>query len=141
MDFKTQKIIHMQTIKDNSKDSLTRIYNTTKRVFELFDEYKAEFFTLEDVYANKNMKAYNLLSRLRGMLIYEAMNRELLFEIPLAKQWRSTCGINEKGRENQKAAALKFVKDKFDIDLGKNDDQAESVCIAWAMSLKYKDYD
>jgi Holliday junction resolvasome RuvABC endonuclease subunit len=140
MQTETQKIIYMDTYKDDNKEPFSRLYSMTKNVFEAFDKYNCELFTLENVYANGNMKAYNLLSQLQGMLIWNCEIRDVAFEIPLASQWRKSIGIKSKKRIDQKKEAVQFVNERYKLNLtDKQDDMAESCCIATAMSLKYKD--
>ncbi len=132
----TNTIFYHDTLKEKDKDSFIRIHNMKVRIFDIFDKYSCDFFTLENIYQNINPRGTITSARLQGALIEECMERNIKFDMPLAKQWRKVCGIVAKGRTNQKLAALQFVKDKFGLDLGNKDDEAEAICIAYSVSKR-----
>jgi len=60
--------------------------------------------------------------------------KKYLFFTISPSQWKSTCGIKGRKREEQKKNAQLFVKKKFDIDV--DEDIADAICQGWHVAVK-----
>lgn len=129
------KLIYSCVLQESDQDYVKRIYNMTNNLFKLFDEYKCEVISFENVTYQHNALALIELAQLQGMILSKCLDKSLLYLIPRATEWRSVCGFSGGRRAEQKEQAIDFVKNKYDIDV--SDDESEAICQGWAMSNKY----
>ena len=95
------------------------------------DQVMIEDVLIEDVHHNHTV--FKALTYLQGFVLNLMNNYKITkVEFCTASQWRKKCGIKTgKGikREELKAEDIKFVKEKFNIDV--NDDVADAIGIGW----------
>ena len=133
----SRKLLYSTTIEEKDKNYFNRIYNMRNRIFDTFEKYKCEVISFEGCTYQNNAQALIMLAQLQGMILSTCMDKELLYIIPKATEWRSICEFKGGRRDVQKQLAIQFVKDKYDLDLSDKDDEAEAICLAWAISEKH----
>lgn len=93
-------------------------------------EYNIALVTFEDVQKQLSMQTYKQLSYLQGVLKNYCYSNNIPYAILKPSEWRSVLNIKGRKREEVKANAIKYIKDKFNLDVG--EDEAESICIGLA---------
>jgi Holliday junction resolvasome RuvABC endonuclease subunit len=98
---------------------------------------KAEVVVIEDTQQQVNANTYKILCELKGVLENLIYEKGFLYFVLSPSEWRSIVGIKGRKREDIKKECLKFIKDNFDLELLDNDDVAEAILMAYAVSIKY----
>lgn len=118
----------------------SRINMVKKIMVKMIEKYDIECVILEDIFLKISpkgiMQGYNAfkgLSELLGVLIDSLFEMNIRFFVVKPSVWRSTCKIKGKNKI-QKDNAIKFVKDKFGIDV--KVDTAEAIAIGYHASKK-----
>ncbi len=123
----------------SEKDIDVRIDNMIKNLIDLIKVLKPDVVYIEDSWkAGKvlNIETTKKLTNIIGAVRCLCIENKSLFNSVYPSEWRSAIGIDGgKGtkREEFKERAVKWVKQKFDIDV--SDDEAEGVCIAYAGNI------
>ena len=110
--------------------------NTLYRQFE-FDEV---FF--EDIQNQNNNETYKKLAYVQATIMIWCYNNDIRFHILSPSHWRKIlkdeCGVSfGRKREEQKEAAIKFIKQTFDKDV--TSDEADSIALGYAALLEKDD--
>ena len=110
--------------------------NTLYRQFE-FDEV---FF--EDIQNQNNNETYKKLAYVQATIMIWCYNNDMRFHILSPSHWRKIlkdeCGVSfGRKREEQKEAAIKFIKQTFDKDV--TSDEADSIALGYAALLEKDD--
>ena len=114
------------------KDAYKRVNTMLMKICEILNKYDIEKVYMEKaICKGGNVDITIKLAYLSGGMSLYCIQNDIEFNNPLPSTWRSMVGIpNGRGivRDEQKAAAIKAVKDEYGIDVG--DDVAESICLA-----------
>lgn len=143
-------------IKENDELILYRFFDLTKLPIEQSVEsridlmknimlkyiykYQVSFVTLEDVFLKttkgvySNYNSFKVLCELLGVLKNKLYSENILYQLIKPSEFRSTCKIKGREREEQKLNAIKFVKEKYNLDV--EEDLAEAICMAYHTSKK-----
>ena len=139
--FENKQLINYGCITSSSTDLIKRIHimiDNLKNIIE--NNQNIEKIIVEEVrpesgYGAGNIQTHKALMYLQAaleFLIHDFFPKiEITYIYP--SSWRSICGISTgRGikRTSLKEADIKFVKDKFNIEV--NDDIADSICIGYA---------
>lgn len=116
------------------KDYTEKISNIKKWLNKTIKKYQPEICSIEDIQFQNNYDTYRKLAELKGVLENNLFEKEFLYFTIPASQWRSTCGVKGRKREEQKKNAQIFVKNKFNIDVG--EDEADAICQGWHVVTK-----
>jgi len=98
-------------------------------VEELIKKTKAEIIVVEDVQQQSNSQVFKKLSLLLGVLICLFKQNDMLYHIVPSTKWKSYCEIKGRKREEQKINAIRFVKEKYGIDV--SDDVADAISLGF----------
>jgi Holliday junction resolvasome RuvABC endonuclease subunit len=121
------------------KDRLNELINTYEiSIVGLEDTFMQKFYNPKTKSMQNNVQVFKTLSKLLGVLECNLFEREMCSITWTASEWRSKCNYKfGKTRQEQKDNAIKFVREKFDIDTD-DDNIAEAICIAYATVKKAK---
>lgn len=100
----------------------------------IIKKYNPEVFAIEEIQQQINVSTFQKLAELKGVVENNLFNKEYLYFIIRSSEWKSTCEIKGKKRDEQKANAQKFVKEKFNIKV--DSDTADAICIGWHIVIK-----
>lgn len=109
------------------KDYDERVLNIKKWINEIIQKTKPEAFALEDVQQQVNANTFKKLSELLGVLKNNFCENEYLYLIIAPTQWKSHLKIKGRKRQEQKENTVKFIKQKYGIDV--SEDIADSIGI------------
>lgn len=125
-----EELIHYG-IKDFGKidDFTERISEIKKMQNDYIEKYNPEICSIEDIQQQVNPKTFKQLAELKGVLENNLFEKEFLYFIVASTQWKSTCNVKGRKREEQKKNAQLFVKNKFNIDV--SEDEADAICQGW----------
>lgn len=139
--FNNNKLESYKLITASSTDLINRIQKITKEIKETIEENKdIEKVVLEEVHidsedvATKNIATHRALMWAQAAINFMLHDNypNIIIEYVYPGTWRKTCGIKTgRGvrRDTLKAADIKFVKDKYNIDV--NDDIADAICLGY----------
>lgn len=114
---------------------LDRIIFIEKEIKELIYAKSVEFVAIEELVSFRNASSTRALLGLLMHLQIELKKKNVLTMLTRPSEWRKSCGISGKRREEYKANAIKHVKDVYNLNV--NDDEADAICIAeWASGLE-----
>lgn len=121
----------------NNKDQTTRSMEMTKDILSHLDSYNPVIIAIEDTYCGGNVDVMKKLGRLQGAIYAWCILHDADFNIYLPSSWRSEYGDIFKGKKRNecKQLAIKYVKDKYNLDV--NDDEAEAILIGESTVKKY----
>lgn len=129
------KLTDYGVITKSEKDSEVRIYEMVKTIKELFEKIKPNVVILEGIQLQRgNVKAFTILARLQGMIIFTLMEMNVPYKIVPPVTWKSCLGINKKpagenARDWQKKASIDKMENLYKVDLKGNDDIADAMGI------------
>lgn len=123
------KLISYGTIKTPKKvDLIDKIIYIEEHIKQIIKAKKVEFIVIEDLAMTRSAATTKALSGLLYDLLVEFRKREILVVTARPSEWRKVCGIKGKKRDELKQSAIKFVKQRYKIDV--NDDEADAIGIA-----------
>lgn len=123
------KLISYGTIKTPKKvDLIDKIIYIEEHIKQIIKAKKIEFIVIEDLAMTRSAATTKALSGLLYDLLVEFRKREILVVTVRPSEWRKVCGIKGKKRDELKQNAIKFVKQRYKIDV--NDDEADAIGIA-----------
>lgn len=121
----------------NATKELTERINEIKKWLQaMISEHDVDFIGLENIQletygrdkASYQVKTYNALARLQGVLLDTCFEASVDCDLAYAKEWRKYCGVGEGlGRENKKKQAQDKVKLWYGLDC--TQDEADAICI------------
>lgn len=117
---------------DEGYDSITRMRIMGEKIAAIIDRRNPRYVVIEQVQFQRNYKVYSQLSQLQGVLFHILFERKIEFTLVEPTKWRSFSKIKGKNREEQKAAAIQAVYEKYDVKV--TDDIADAIGIGlWAV--------
>ena len=138
--FEKDKLIYYKCITESSNNVLKRITNITKAIANILLEYKPDLVIIEDPLpadVHNNIDVYKKLTYLQGFIVVTLDSFGISYALVTASHWRKKCGIKTGTgikREELKSSDIKFVKNKFGLDV--NDDIADAIGIGWCGVLE-----
>lgn len=134
--FKDKELVYYECISATHSDAFVRIKYMVSQIKYIYEKWHINTVIMEDVIpedVRHNQSVFKVLHYLQAavVLMLHDYNQEVEFYI--SSEWRKKCGIRTgRGitRDMVKAADLKFVKDKYNLDV--NDDIADAICIGYA---------
>jgi Holliday junction resolvasome RuvABC endonuclease subunit len=129
-DTDTKKLLEYG-VKDFSKvkDPDERLSKIKTKMNQLIQELKAEVFSIEETQYQGMIKVYKNLCELMGVIKNNFYEQEMAYIVVKSSEWKGTCGIKGKKREEQKRNAQAFVKEMFGIDA--SEDVCDAICQGW----------
>ena len=115
------------------KDLELRFRNMCSEIHKLIQDNSPDYVVLEDVALQTNPSTLTTLARLQGAIIQSLLIYKIPYSIYKPSSWRKVlCFSQGRGiaRKELKKQAIKYVKDKFDIDA--KEDICEAICIGQA---------
>lgn len=97
---------------------------------KLYSTYKPDMISIEDIQQQKNPLTFKKLAHLQGLLINYLHINGIPYMILKPSEWRSKLGIKGAKREIQKRNSIKYILNKYNIDV--TDDESDSICIGLA---------
>lgn len=93
-------------------------------------EHEIEYIAFEDIQSQGNVETYKKLAYCQAAIYLYCYFNEIPCSTLGPSHWRSLLGIKGRKREEQKKAAIEYVKDKYEINC--TSDEADAVCIGAA---------
>lgn len=116
--------IHLQG--NNVQERIAKLKQTVNLIIE---NYRPDYFVLEDVQYQNNPKTHKILSELLGVLenyYYENTKNYLVVSV---NTWRSGfLNIKEKNRTKAKQATIEYIKKEYDLEV--DNDAADAIGLA-----------
>lgn len=142
--FEDNKLLDYKCITASSTDVIKRITKIIRELFEYIEQNPIDKVILEEVRPEKgtNLNTYRALMWIQAaiaFMLHEHFPRVRL-EYVYPSEWRAACGIKTGPgvvREEQKKSDIKFVKEKYGLDV--NDDIADAIGIGHSQ-VNEKDY-
>jgi Holliday junction resolvasome RuvABC endonuclease subunit len=134
--FNENKLVHYECIYATEVNAFDRINKMTKRIEELYTEWKVNSVAMEDVIpedVRHNQQVFKVLHYLQASVVLMLHKYKQSVTFYVSSEWRKKCGIRTgRGitREMVKQSDINFVKDKFNITV--NDDIADAIGIGYA---------
>lgn len=102
---------------------------------QLYNEYEFSELFFEDIQNQNNNETYKKLAYIQATIIIWCYSNNIRFHILSPSHWRKilkdNCGVSfGRKREEQKQAAIDFVKDKFHEEV--TSDEADAICLGYA---------
>lgn len=134
--FKDKELIHYQLITSSSDDAFVRIKKMVAEIKKIYWTWNVTNVIMEDVLpedVRHNQNVFKILHYLQAAVVLMLHDCDQKVEFYVSSHWRKKCGIRTgRGitRDMVKAADIKFVKDKYGLEV--NDDIADAICIGYA---------
>ena len=134
--FKEKELVYYECIYATNTNSLDRINKMVARIKELYETWKVTNVIMEDVIPDDvrhNQQVFKVLHYLQAAIVLMLHDYKQIVEFYVSSEWRKKCGIKTgRGitRDMVKQADIKFVKDKYNLDV--NDDIADAIGIGYA---------
>ena len=136
--FQDTNLIDYGCITASSSDVIKRIQKITNGLKEILQKYEIDKIILEEVRPEnglQNIQTHRVLMWLQAAIAFMVHDNfpKISIEYVYPSEWRAACGIHTgRGirRESLKPADIKFVKDKYKIEV--NDDIADAIGIGHA---------
>lgn len=121
-----------------NKNTSERVKKMGIELCNIITKYQPDNVIIEEVAQQSNPQTLKLLARIQGIIIGFCAAHDIDTYILEPSKWRSILqfkiGAGVK-REELKDQAIKYIKDKYDLDL--SEDECESVCIGEAAHKIY----
>ena len=121
-------LLEYGSIKPPMKDPIERIMQIDRQVKELLNLWKPEITLIENLSVTRNARTTILLSGLQVIIEVDCKRRNLLYLPVRPSEWRKEIGIKGRTRADQKANTIKYIKEKYKINV--NEDEADAICIS-----------
>lgn len=110
----------------------------------LYDEYEFSELFFEDIQNQNNNETYKKLAYIQATIIIWCYSNNIKFHILSPSHWRKILKDNYnvtfgRKREEQKQAAINFVKEKFNISV--TSDEADAIALGCAALVEKKKND
>jgi Holliday junction resolvasome RuvABC endonuclease subunit len=115
-------------------DEHYRIYQMKQFVDNIIEKTIGEIYAIENIQFQGNYKSYKELAELLGTLKTDFMERQLLCLLIEPSKWKGTCKIKGRKRQEQKKNSIKFVLEKFGLNV--TEDEADAINIGWHVMTK-----
>lgn len=139
--FNDEQLVHYECVTASDKNPFDRIPKMVASIKNLYQTWNVEKVIMEDVLpedVGHSQQTFKVLHYLQAMVVLTLhINFKQEVEFFVASEWRKKCGIHTgRGikRDTLKAADIKFVKEKYNIDA--NDDICDAICIGYAYTHK-----
>lgn len=107
-----------------------RVDNVEEFMIRCIDFFKPTVIIVEDIQQQSNVQTFKDLAYLQGVLKHYLYKNKFPYGVLPPGGWRKELGIKGRKREDQKANAIAYVKDKFGLDV--TEDEADAICIGEA---------
>lgn len=94
---------------------------------DLIEIIRPEYVCIESVQFQNNYNTYSQLSQLQGVIFSLLFEKNLPFILIEPTAWRKFCKISGRKRDEQKAATIQMVKERYGVDV--TEDEADSIGI------------
>ncbi|MBP9714985.1 MAG: crossover junction endodeoxyribonuclease RuvC [Candidatus Pacebacteria bacterium] len=124
-----EEVLHSECFKTSAKLKFEeRLFLIGQKIEEIIKKYKPDVLAIETLFSNTNQKTVMHVSEARGVVIYEAIKKDLkIFEASPPQIKMATTGYG-KADKNQ---VIKMVKMLVKIDNNKkSDDELDAIAIA-----------
>ncbi len=111
------------------KDIDKRNHAIVNLILSTIKRYNGEVFAVEDIQYQGILRSYKPLARLLGAIEVMMVEHKFAYQVVKPGEWRKACEIKGRKREEQKANAIAWVKEKFNKDV--TEDEADAICIGW----------
>jgi len=129
------KLVDYGALDSSVKENLplVRMEEMYKLVKNLTKTHNPDFVVIEGVQFQNNFNVYGQLSQMQGVLFSLMYERDIGFVVCEPTKWRSFFGIKGQKREEHKAAAIQYVKEKYRIEA--SEDTCEAILIGcWGVA-------
>lgn len=125
------KLIRYGLIKADKKiKSHVRLRQMSVQIADLVENEKPDLVVFEDCQLQAgNAATFQVLCQLQGMIMTELYDIDTVFNIVRPSVWKSYLGVAKGKRDEQKAKTLLKIEELYGVDLGGNDDIADSIGI------------
>lgn len=128
LDTENNEVIAWGCIKPPSKwNTIKKIIHIAEELKAIYREYEPEYINIEEVVVVRNAQTQRMLTALLYHIVIEFTKENAFIKTIRPTVWRKG-KVNGKNRRELKAAAIKYVYDKYDKLA--NDDIADAIVIA-----------
>lgn len=128
---KDNKMINKGIFKTKSSLPIEeRLGQIWKSINELRQEYEIDYIVFEDIQSQGNVETYKKLAYVQAAIYLYCYFNEIQCSTLGPSRWRSILNIKGRKREEQKQAAIDYVKNKCNINC--TSDEADAICIGFA---------
>lgn len=119
------------------EERLALLYQELMQLYDEYADYNVEL-VFEDIQLQMgNVKTYKVLAYVQSIILLFCFYNNVPYTISTPSHWRKLLGGGfGRKREEQKEHAIKFVKEKLEIDV--SSDEADAICLGLAR-LKEKE--
>ena len=130
--FKQNKLVKSGTFSIKSTLPIgARLGAFWKELNNLYSIYEFEYIAFEDIQNQNNNETYKKLAMVQSAIYLWCFFQNVMCGVASPSHWRSVLGGNfGKKREEQKQAAINYVKNYCDKEV--SSDEADAVCIGLA---------
>lgn len=108
-----------------------RLGSFWKELNNLYNEFEFEYVAFEDIQNQNNNETYKKLAMVQSAIYLWCYFQNIKCGVTSPSHWRSILGGGfGKKREEQKKAAISYVKEKSGKDV--SSDEADAICIGFA---------
>lgn len=124
-----KKLVHYGTVSSNinQNNPFDRMCNMYFEIKDLIEIIRPEYVCIESVQFQNNYNTYSQLSQLQGVIFSLLFEKNLPFILIEPTAWRKFCKISGRKRDEQKAATIQMVKERYGVDV--TEDEADSIGI------------
>lgn len=136
--FDDSELIEHGTFSFKSKDVLERVSLIMEEIEKLIKTYKPDNMIIEDVQITMNAATAKSLLGLQFMIEVYAHRNNISCETYRTTKWRKILGLSNSrslDRKAKKQETIDYVKDKYGIDVLK-DDESDAIAIGTAYLLE-----
>lgn len=121
------------TANADEKNPIERMKEMIEKIEVLLKDVKPDYVAFEQVQYQSNLGVFQQLSQLQGVIMSRLFDRDIGFTLIEPTAWKAFCGIRGKKRDEQKLNTIKFVKEKYGINVP--EDIADAIGIGyWAIN-------
>ncbi len=138
--FDNSELIEHGIFSFKSKDVLERVSLIMEEIENLINTYKPNNIVIEDVQITMNAATAKSLLGLQFMIEVYAHRNNISCETYRTTKWRKILGLSNSrslDRKAKKQETIDYVKDKYGIDVLK-DDESDAIAIGTAYLLERK---
>lgn len=113
-------------------NTLNRIKLMTDQIEKLTKKIKPDVVILENIQFQRNIATFKSLAQLQGMIMHFLNKLDICYWYIEPSAWKAFCKIKGRKRAEQKENTIKFVKEKYGIEV--SEDEADAIGIGtWAV--------
>lgn len=128
--------LHSEEIKLSGKDFYLKMKNLWERLEILYTSFSISRAAIEEGFLGKNVKAMNLLAKVRGVVLGSLINQNIDLRFYSPRQIKLALTGNGNALKSQVSKMLKILLEINDKKLGSDESDALAVAYCHILNLK-----